>query len=203
MEHIKLMTRERKAGDVSGWKDQPLLKSIQNELRRPLLLSLIYIYIIDFCLENQDNYHCYYTVNTNVQRSLNSNQRSAEFPPSNTRYYSAPLSTQHIFSEIDNFIFDNAQNYCELKNDFTDVEGSFARNKIQLENLSKSLEYRYLSALCPSIALHHPVLYQHKHQVNVKRLFLPWLVSPLQLLSSPGLTLTNNHFTALIFYIVT
>ena len=64
MEHIKLMTRERKAGDVSGWKDQPLLKSIQNELRRPLLLSLIYIYIIDFCLENQDNYHCYYTVNT-------------------------------------------------------------------------------------------------------------------------------------------
>ena len=145
----------------------------------------------------------YYTVNTNVQRSLNSNQRSAEFPPSNTRYYSVPLSTHHIFSEIDNFIFDNVQNYCELKNDFTDVEGSFARNKIQLENLSKSLEYRYLSALCPSIALHHPVLYQHKHQVNVKRLFLPWLVSPLQLLSRPGLTVTNNHFTALIFYIVT
>ena len=114
MEHIKLMTRERKAGDVSGGKDQPLLKSIQNELRRPLLLSLIYIYIIDFCLENQDNYHCYYTVNTNVQRSLNS-KFPAEFPPSNTRYYSAPLSTQHIFSEIDNFIFDNAQNYCELK----------------------------------------------------------------------------------------
>ena len=81
MEHIKLMTRERKAGDVSGGKDQPLLKSIQNELRRPRLLSLIYIYIIDFCLENQDNYHCYYTVNTNVQRTLNSNQRSAEFPP--------------------------------------------------------------------------------------------------------------------------
>ena len=52
MEHIKLMTRERKAGDVSGGKAQPLLKSIQNELRRPLLLSLIYIYIIDFCLEN-------------------------------------------------------------------------------------------------------------------------------------------------------
>ena len=30
------------------------------------------------------------------------------------------------------------------------MEGSFARNKIQLRKISQSLEFRYLSALCPS-----------------------------------------------------
>ena len=40
MEHNELMTRERKAGEVSGSKDQPLLKSIQNELQHSLVLYL-------------------------------------------------------------------------------------------------------------------------------------------------------------------
>ena len=55
----------------------------------------------------------YYTVNTNVQRTLNSNQRPAEFPPSNTRYSSIRVWGLQGYSRdrLDHFYSTNVLKY--------------------------------------------------------------------------------------------